>query len=62
MKIVASFQTLMHYSKLLGEARKSGDETKIKEAQKKLNAYADICLKADSMLTGFTAGNLSKQP
>jgi hypothetical protein len=62
MEIVTSFQTLMHYAKLLGDARKSGDPEKIRKAKEKHDEYAEMCLKADSMLTGFTSGSLSKQP
>lgn len=58
MELVTSWQTLMMYAKELGEAKKSGNEERIKEAQEKHDTYRDICLKSDRMELGVTIGDL----
>ena len=58
MKVVTSFQTLMHYAYELGQARLSGDSARIAEAQRKHDEYAQACLESDEMMLGGTVGEL----
>ena len=58
MEIVTSWETLMMYAKELGQARLSGDEERIAEAERKHDEYRDICLKSDRMVLGCTVGDL----
>lgn len=50
MEIVTSWETLMHYAKEVGQARLSGDKERIAEAEKRHDAYRDICLESDRMV------------
>lgn len=58
IKVVADFRVLMRYAKALGEAKKSGDADKISEAQRNHDAYATMCLRADSVNLGVTYGSI----
>ena len=53
IKIITSFETLMKYAGALGKAKKSGNIKEIKDAQKQLDDYKEICLKSDEMSTGI---------
>ena len=46
---VVYWSTLMAYARELGQARLSGDEARIAEAERKHDAYRDACLAADEM-------------
>ena len=50
IKVVTYFSTLMKYAKEEAEARKSGNDDRIKEAEAKHKEYQQLCLKADSMI------------
>ena len=54
IEIVTSWQTLIHYAKELGQARRSGDKERIDKAKKKHDEYRDMCLKSDRMVLPFT--------
>lgn len=58
MKLITSWATLMTLAKELGQARLSGDEERIQEAQKAHDEYRDICLRADEMLLHVNTDNL----
>lgn len=58
MKIVANFQTLMKLAKEVGDAKRSGDEQRLAQAERAHNAYKEICVKADELHTGYTYGDL----
>lgn len=50
VKIVASWQTLIHLAHELGRARMSGDHSAIKGAKAKHDEYVEICRQADQMI------------
>lgn len=58
MKIVTSLATLFKYAGELGEAKKSGDAVRIAEAEKRHEAYRQMCLESDEMITGYKHGEL----
>jgi hypothetical protein len=58
MKTITSFTTLMMYAKQLGDARKSGDVERIKQAQKEHDEYRDMCLESDEMIIGVSQREL----
>lgn len=58
IKIVTSFQTLMHYAHELGKARLSGDPERIQIATENHDAYRDLCLRSDEMTLGCTRGEV----
>lgn len=58
LKTVTDLRTLMHLAKALGDARKSGDEKRIAEAQRRHDEYRDLCLSSDEMRMGMTYGEL----
>jgi hypothetical protein len=57
MKIIASWQTLMSLARELGDAKKTGNPELIAEAQKRHDAYKEVCLKADEIHTGYPFGS-----
>lgn len=59
MKVYTSLHTLMKLAYELGQARKSGDEERIREAEKRHDEYRDLCLESDAMVTGITVGELT---
>lgn len=52
VEIVTSWVTLMHYAKLLGDARRSGYQKLIEETERNHDEYRDICLRSDKMIVG----------
>ena len=54
VRIVTDFRVLMKLAKELGDARKSGDESRIKQAKLAHDEYRDLCLSSDEMVTGLT--------
>ncbi len=56
MRIVTSFTVLMQKAKALGDAKKSGDSEAIAEAQADHDAYKELCLTSNEMITGHTFG------
>ncbi len=58
MKIVTSLATLFKYARELGEARKSGDTARIADAEKRHEAYRQMCLQSDEIITGYKHGEL----
>ena len=58
MKIVTSLATLFKYARELGEAKKSGDAARIAEAERRHEAYRQMCLKSDEIITGYRHGDL----
>ena len=58
MKIVTSLATLFKYAGELGEAKKSGDAARIAEAERRHEAYRQMCLKSDEIITGYRHGDL----
>jgi len=59
LEVITDFRVLMQYARELGEAKKQGDPKQIEVAQKKHDAYRDICLGSDTMSLGHTVGSLS---
>lgn len=57
-KTITCLTTLFESAKELGEARKSGDPTRIAEAEKRHEAYRQLCLKSDEMITGYKYSDL----
>jgi len=58
MKLITSWDTLMHYARELGAARQSGEAERIEKAQKQHDDYRDLCLKADRMSLNTSLGSL----
>jgi hypothetical protein len=59
-KIMASWSTLMQLANAVGDAKKNGTKQEIKEAEDELEAYRQVCLKADGMhMDGMTYGDMS---
>lgn len=58
MKTYTSWQTLMFYAKNVGDAKKTGNEQQIKEAEQQLKEYEQLCLKSDKMILPYTTGDL----
>jgi hypothetical protein len=56
--VVTNLSVLMRLARDLGQAKKSGAQVAIDEAQARHDAYKDICLKADNMATELTWGQL----
>ena len=56
--IVADFRILMQKAHALGQAEKRGNPAEIQKAQEDHDAYKSICLNADQLATGLTAGAL----
>ena len=54
IKISTSLFTLMQLAKAFGDAKKSGDEKSIEQAEKNLRAYEKIVLKSDELNTHLT--------
>jgi hypothetical protein len=57
VKIVTSWQTLMHYAHALGQARLRGTPEQVAQAKAEYDSYAQMCLDADEMHCG-TVGDL----
>lgn len=58
MKIKTSWTTLIRLAKAVGDAKKHGTEQSIKEAEDRLEAYRQLCLKADEMSLDMPRCNL----
>jgi hypothetical protein len=58
IEIVTDFRVLMQKAKALGQAKLSGDEAAIRNAQADHDAYQALCLKSDKMTLGVTNGAL----
>lgn len=52
IRVVTFAETLMRYAKELGEARKSGDEDRIRKAKDRHDAYVKVVLRSDRMVVG----------
>jgi hypothetical protein len=61
IRLVTSFQTLMRLAHELGKARKSGDDKRIREAQRAHDEYRDLCLVSDEMVLDCTSGYLNQK-
>lgn len=60
MKIVTNFGTLMRLAKELADAKRSGDEKRIANAEQAHNEYHKLCLEADEIHIGVTIDNLQR--
>lgn len=58
VKIITDFRVLMQKAAALGRAKNTGDKDEIERAQADHDAYKELCLKAESMSTGLTFGDL----
>lgn len=60
VKIVTDLGHLMGLASRLGKARQSGAREVIRKAEAEHDAYRDLCLKSDEIMTGLTAGGLNE--
>lgn len=56
--MITTWNTLMSYAHELGQARLSGDNERIRKAEKAHEDYRQLCLKAEKMLLPVTTGYL----
>jgi len=57
-RVMASFPALMRLAGDVGRAKKSGNPTKLRGAEKFLDDYVEVCRKSDGMITGATCGDM----
>ena len=57
-KVMASFPALMKLAGDVGRAKKSGNPARLREAERLLDDYVEICRKSDGMITGATYGDM----
>ena len=50
IKVVTNFGELMRLARLLGDAKLSGDIERIKEAERNLKSYEELCKKSEMQI------------
>lgn len=58
MRIISSWHTLINLAHAVGNAKKSGDAKRIKQAEKELKDYEEIVKMSDSMNLHVRKGDL----